>query len=117
MSARLGLQRAKGANDALTSMGLPALLLDESGTVVEANRLIEEWANRYSGGREIASRDGWTRQRIVVDGSGALGKDPDAAVRSFPLRDTYDRASMVVHLIPVRRRFTTSSPAATRCWC
>ena len=33
----------------------------------------------------------------------ALGKDPDTAVRSFPLRDTDDRASMVVHLIPVRR--------------
>ena len=33
----------------------------------------------------------------------ALGTIPESAVRSFPLRDADDRASMVVHLIPVRR--------------
>jgi DNA-binding CsgD family transcriptional regulator len=104
VSARLGLQRAKGANDALTSMGLPALLLDESGAVVEANRLIGEldehlhWRAR----NRVALTDGRAND-LLWAALAALGKDPGVAVRSFPLRDADDRASMVVHLIPVRR--------------
>ena len=41
VAARLGLQTAKGANETLTAMGLPALLLSRDGTVIEANRLVE----------------------------------------------------------------------------
>ena len=103
MSARLGLQPAKGANDALTSMGLPALLLDESGTV-EANRLIEEMGEhlQWRARNRVALTDGRAND-LLWAALAALGKDPGVAVRSFPLRDTDDRASMVVHLIPVRR--------------
>jgi DNA-binding CsgD family transcriptional regulator len=101
VSARLGLQRAKGANDVLTSMGLPALLLDESGTVVEANRLIEEMSGHvhWRARNRIVLTDARANEQL----SAALGDHQESAVRSFPLRDADDRASMVAHLIPVRR--------------
>ena len=104
VSARLGLQRAKGANDALTSMGLPALLLDESGTVVEANRLIEEMGEHvhWRARNRVALTDGRANELLWAAWRRSA-RIPDSAVRSFPLRDADDRASMVVHLIPVRR--------------
>ena len=37
ISARLGLQRAEGATEALTALRLPAVLLDDAGRVIEAN--------------------------------------------------------------------------------
>lgn len=104
VSARLGLQRARGANDALTSLGLPALLLDQGGAVVEANRLIEQmgeylhWRSR----NRVALTDGRAGSQLAA-ALAVLGNDPESAVRSFPLRDADNRASMVVHLIPIRR--------------
>jgi DNA-binding CsgD family transcriptional regulator len=104
VSARLGLQRAKGASDTLTSMGLPALLLDESGTVIEANRLIEAMSDhvQWRARNRIALTDGRANE-LLWAGLAALGSDAESTVRSFPLRDTDDRAAMVVHIIPVRR--------------
>jgi DNA-binding CsgD family transcriptional regulator len=101
VSARLGLQRARGANDVLTSMGLPALLLDESGTVVEANRLIEDMSGHvhWRARNRIVLTDARANEQL----SAALGDHQESAVRSFPLRDADDRPSMVAHLIPVRR--------------
>jgi DNA-binding CsgD family transcriptional regulator len=85
-------------------MGLPALLLDQDGTVIEANGLIEamsdhvQWRVR---GR-IALTDGRANALLWAN-LAALDTDPASNVRSFPLRDSGDRAAMVVHMIPVRR--------------
>ncbi|QWG17715.1 helix-turn-helix transcriptional regulator [Bradyrhizobium sediminis] len=104
VTARLGLQRATGAKEALTAMGLPALLLNESGTVIEANHLIEglgdhvQWRAR----NRIALADGRASE-LLWAGLAALDGDPEQAVRSFPLRDADDRAALVVHMIPIRR--------------
>jgi DNA-binding CsgD family transcriptional regulator len=104
VSARLGLQRARGANETLTSMGLPALLLDESGTVIEANRQIEEMSDhvQWRARNRIALTDGRANDLLWAS-LAALGSETCSTVRSFPLRDTDDRAAMVVHIIPVRR--------------
>ena len=104
VSARLGLQRAQGANDALTSMGLPALLLDEKATVIAANRLIEQMVEhvQWRAHNRIALTDGRAGE-LLWAALAALGHHPESAVRSFPLRDADDRASMVAHIIPVRR--------------
>ena len=93
VSARLGLQRAKGANDALTSMGLPALLLGQDGTVVEANRLIEELGDhvQWRARNRIALTDGRANE-LLSAALAALDTDPEFAVRSFPLRDADDKA-------------------------
>ena len=104
VSARLGLQRAKGANDALTSMGLPALLLDESGTVIEANHLIEAMGEhvQWRARNRLALTDGCAND-LLWSNLAELGNNPESSVRSFPLRDTDGRAAMVVHMIPIRR--------------
>lgn len=104
VSARLGLQRAKGASDTLTVMGLPALLLDEKGTVIEANRLIADMDGhvQWRARNRIALSDGRAGE-LLSAALAALGDDGEAAVRSFPLRDADDRPSMVAHVVPVRR--------------
>lgn len=102
VSARLGLQRATGAKEAMTAMGLPALLLDENGTVIEANHLIEglgdhvQWRAR----NRITLTDGRASELLWA---GLAALDSGLAVRSFPLRGSDDRAAMVAHVIPVRR--------------
>jgi DNA-binding CsgD family transcriptional regulator len=104
VAARLGLQKAKGANETLTAMGLPALLLSRDGTVIEANRLVEnlsaqvQWRAR----NRIALTDGAANE-LLSSALAALDTNPDVSVRSFPLRDADDRAAMVGHLIPIRR--------------
>lgn len=104
VTARLGLQRATGAKEALTAMGLPALLLSQNGTVIEANHLIEglgahvQWRAR----NRVALADSRANE-LLWAGLAALDGDPDQAVRSFPLRDADGRAVLVVHTIPIRR--------------
>jgi DNA-binding CsgD family transcriptional regulator len=104
VTARLGLQRAKGASDALTAMGVPALLLGLDGTVIEANPGIENLGDHVQ----------WRAQsRVVLTDSranellsaalAALDINPEFTVRSFALRDGDDKAAMVGHLIPIRR--------------
>src|SRR5205807_3184932 len=45
MATRLHLERAQAASQTLAALGLPALVLDESGKVLAANSLIEGLAN------------------------------------------------------------------------
>ena len=104
VAARLGLQRAKGANEALTAMGLPALLLGLDGTVIEANPLITDLADHVQmrAQNRIALTDGRANE-LLSAALAALDANPEFAVRSFPLRDAGDKAAMVAHVIPIRR--------------
>jgi hypothetical protein len=104
VSSRLGLQRARGATEALTDLGLPALLLDETGRVVEANALMEALPERVGLGvhdrlvlADRRAQDQLTNALSTV--SAAAGVTPC----TFPLRDADGRAAMVLHLMPVRR--------------
>ena len=104
VNARLGLQHAKGASETLTAMRLPALLLDEAGTVIEANHLMEDLTDHvhwHAHGR-IALADS-RANGLLWTSLAALDGSSDSAVRSFPLRGEDDRAAMVVHIIPIRR--------------
>lgn len=104
VAARLGLQRAKGANDALLAMGLPALLLGHDGTVIEANADIAAMSDllHWRANNRIALSD-IRANELLTSALAALDVAPDVAVRSFPLRDSDDRAVSVVHLVPIRR--------------
>ena len=104
VAARLGLQRAKGAKDALTSMGLPALLLGQDGTVIEANSLIENLGDhvQWRAQSRVALTDGRAND-LLSTALAALDSNPEFTVQSFPLRDSDGKAAMVVHLIPIRR--------------
>ena len=104
VTARLGLQRAKGAGETLTSMGLPALLLDEGGAVLEANHLMEALSDhvQWRARDRIALTDGRANELLWAS-LAALDTAPELPVRSFPLRDGDNTATMVVHIIPIRR--------------
>ena len=104
VAARLGLQRAKGANEALAAMGLPALLLGQDGTVIEANPLIEDLPDhlQWRAQSRIALTDGRANE-LLRTALATLDSDPESQVRSFPLRDADDKAVRVVHIIPIRR--------------
>lgn len=104
VSARLGLQRARGAKEALTAMGLPALLLSQDGTVIEASPLIEDLPGhlQWRAQNRIALMDGRANE-LLWAALAALDTNAELSVRSFPLRDADDRAALVVHIIPIRR--------------
>ncbi len=104
VAARLGLQRAKGANEALASMGLPALLLGLDGTVIEANPLIEDLSGhlQWRAQSRIALTDGRAND-LLWAALAALDSNSELSVRSFPLRDGDDKAVLVAHIIPIRR--------------
>jgi DNA-binding CsgD family transcriptional regulator len=104
VAARLGLQRAKGASEALTAMGLPALLLGQDGSVIEANSLIENLGDhvQWRAQSRVALTDGRANE-LLSAALAALDSHPEFTVRSFALRDGAGKAAMVGHLIPIRR--------------
>ncbi len=104
IAARLGLRSAQGASSTLATMGLPALLLDADGTVLDANELtssLQEHLHWRSQNR-IALTDK-TANDLLWASLPALGQSPEAAVHSFVLRGKDGLAAMVAHIIPVRR--------------
>jgi DNA-binding CsgD family transcriptional regulator len=103
ISARLQLERAHAASKALSAMGIPALVLDESGKVLAANTLIEgmsgwvQWRafDRVCLNDNIA--DHWLHDVIA-----SINSETGSGVRSFPVRDAQANAIMVAHVIPIR---------------
>ncbi|MDP1875357.1 helix-turn-helix transcriptional regulator [Phenylobacterium sp.] len=104
VSARLGLQRAQGATDALSALRLPALLLSETGVVIEANSWAETLADqvRFGAGSRVSLSDK-TAQEMLNAGLKSLHAAPGAGSSTFPLRDELGKATMVLHLIPIKR--------------
>jgi DNA-binding CsgD family transcriptional regulator len=101
MSARLGLERAQMAGEALAAVGIPALVMDERGKVLDANTLIES-SSEYLTWRafdrvrlkdDIADRQ--LREAIADSAS-------EERVRSFPMRNEGGSNLMVAHIIPIR---------------
>jgi DNA-binding CsgD family transcriptional regulator len=104
IAARLSLKSVQGASNALTALGLPALVLDENGLVVEANALMQELTEHIQ----------WRAQgRIALNDKAAntllwatlptLDQQSSANVHSFAMRAGLDRAALVAHLVPIKR--------------
>ena len=104
ISARLGLQRAEGAAEALTALHLPALVLDDGGRVVEANALIQAMGAQlgFRAGNRIALADRAANERLA-EVLGAVGTPEGVQSCSLPLRDADGDPVGVLHVLPVRR--------------
>ncbi len=104
VSGRMELQRAKGATDALTVLGLPALLVDARGRVLEANPMIEalDGQIRFGLGEAIVLADQKAQAKLTVALS-AIEAAPILASCSIPLRDEDGRANALLHMMPIRR--------------
>jgi DNA-binding CsgD family transcriptional regulator len=103
ISARLQLERARVASEALAAMGIPALLLDEAGKVVAANALIEAMGGcvDWRAYDRVSLKDN-IADHLLRDAIATVHLDIGSSVRSFPIRDAQANATMVAHVIPIR---------------
>lgn len=103
VSARLGLQRAKGATEALTALQLPALLIDEKGVVVEANPMSEDLPDfvKFGAQNRLVLSDKRAGEMLAgaLEALGTGGPAP----HSFPVRDADGKPALVAHVVPIRR--------------
>lgn len=104
IAARLGLRSASGANETLATLGLPALVLDESGVVIEANALMADLSEhvQWRAFDRIALTDA-AANAMLLSSLPALDASTDAGVHSFALRGKDGQPAMVAHIVPIRR--------------
>lgn len=104
ISARLGMQRAEGATDALTALQLPALVMDDAGRVVEANAMIQAIAHQigFGAGGKLVLPDRLANEQLA-ERLAVLGSHGGEQSCSLPLRDARGEPVGVLHVLPVRR--------------
>ena len=103
ISARLQLERARVAGEALAALGVPALVLNETGKALAANRQMEALTGfvRWRAFDKISMKDKGADQ-LLRDAVAKIDFENKPDVCSFPARDAEAEATMVAHLIPIR---------------
>ena len=103
MSARLHLERARAASATLAALGLAALVVDETGKVLDANPLVEGLQGylRWRAFDRVSVCDKATDQ-LLREAIAGISHGGDEKVRSFPVRSNDVPAAMVMHVIPIR---------------
>ena len=103
ISARLQLERARVAGEALAAIGVPALVFNETGKVLSANSLIEAMTAfvRWRAFDKVSLKDKGA-DRLLRDAIATIDSESRPEVRSFPVRDAEAEATMVAHVIPIR---------------
>ncbi|MBR0689063.1 helix-turn-helix transcriptional regulator [Bradyrhizobium manausense] len=101
VAARLQLERARAATQALALLGIPALVFTDNGKVLGANQLIETLSGFISwrANDRIALKDAHA-DALLRDAIATVNDDDAPNVRSFPVRDA--DAAMIAHLVPIR---------------
>jgi DNA-binding CsgD family transcriptional regulator len=104
ISARLQLERARAASETLELIGLPALVFNERGKVLAANRLMEALTDhvRWQAHDRVSLTDP-IADALLHQTVKALDLENPSSVRSLALRDAHAAAAMVAHVIPIRR--------------
>ena len=101
VAARMQLERARAATQALALLGIPALVFADSGKALAANQLIEalsgfiSWRTKDRIALTDARADTLLRAAIAT-----VGQDDTPNVRSFPVRNT--DSAMIAHVVPIR---------------
>jgi DNA-binding CsgD family transcriptional regulator len=104
MSARLQLERARATTQVLEALGLAALVFDETGKVIAANPLIETMTGRVLWrARDRLSLHDQHAEALLRAAIESIASTEGADVRSFPVRDTEGGATMIAHVVPIRR--------------
>jgi len=104
VSSRLGLKRAQGAAEALTALGLPAVLLDQTGRVVEANEQAAAMTDciQFAAGNRLILTDKRASEKLA-DALSGMEVEPEAPSWTFPLRNELGAPKLVLHIMPIRR--------------
>jgi DNA-binding CsgD family transcriptional regulator len=101
VAARMQLERARAATQALALLGIPALVFADSGKVLAANQLIETlsgfilWRTKD----RIALTDA-RADTLLRDAIATADRDDTPSVRSFPVRNA--DSAMIAHVVPIR---------------
>lgn len=103
MAARLHLERANAASQALVALGLAAMVVDDAGKVLAANDLIEGLVNHvhWRAGDKVTLRDR-RADDLLVEALARIARNDNGGVRSFPVRDAQTDTLMVGHVLPIR---------------
>jgi DNA-binding CsgD family transcriptional regulator len=103
MAARLHLERAQAASQALAALGLAALVLDEGGKVLAANALVEGMVNlvHWRSADRVTLKDR-RADDMLTEALARIALNDNGGVRSFPVRDSVTDALMVGHVVPIR---------------
>ena len=104
LAARLHLERAQAASQTLAALGLAALVLDETGKVLAANRLIE--GLRQSGALALGrpgDAEGPPCRRDAGRGAGADRTERQSAASARSRSAIRSRTRLMVgHVVPIR---------------
>jgi DNA-binding CsgD family transcriptional regulator len=102
MSARLQLERARAATDAMTMLGLPALLFDIRGRVLASNKLIEDMPNqiifRAFGAIALSDKRANT---LLIQAIASAAKELHTAPYSFSVCDEFGMPNKIAHIVPI----------------
>src|SRR5215469_13645250 len=103
ISARLQLERARVAGEALGALGIPALVLNETGKVLGANPLIEALTPfvRWRAFDRVSLKDK-SADRLLNHAIASAESGSKLGVSSFPVHYDESQAAMVSHVIPIR---------------
>ena len=101
VAARMQLERARAASQALALLGIPALVFADNGKVLGANHLIEALNSfvLWRANDRIALRDAGA-DALLRDAIVTADQDDTPAVRSFPVRN--EDSAMIAHVVPIR---------------
>ena len=105
VSSRLQLERARAASEALSLIGLPALVFDERGVVMAANSLIETLTDyvRWRARDRVCLSD-LTADEQFRHSVETIGIDTAPSIRSLVIRDDDANPAFIGHIIPIRRQ-------------
>jgi DNA-binding CsgD family transcriptional regulator len=103
ISARLRLERARVAGEALAAMGVPALVFNETGKVLSANPLMEAMTGyvRWRAFDRFGLIDK-SADQLLRDAIAHIDAESEFKVRCFPIRDADAGTTVVAHVIPIR---------------
>jgi DNA-binding CsgD family transcriptional regulator len=101
VAARMQLERARAASQALALLGIPALVFADNGKVLGANHLIEALSGfiLWRANDRIALRDAGA-DALLRDAIATADQDDIPSVRSFPVR--HAGSAMIAHVVPIR---------------
>jgi DNA-binding CsgD family transcriptional regulator len=101
VAARMQLERAQAATQALALLGIPALVFSDNGKVLAANQLIETLSGYilWRANDRIALTDA-RADTLLGDAIATADQDDAPSVRSFPIR--HAGAAMIAHVVPIR---------------
>ena len=101
VAARMQLERARAASQALGLLGIPALVFADTGKILAANQLIEALSDfiLWRANDRITLRD-TVADTLLRNAITTIDQDDTPSVRSFTV--PHEGSVMIAHVVPVR---------------